>query len=140
MKKYGLSLGIFLLIILNDMGDTLAQLFMKKGLLATGVHSVDLTNFMHFISQGIGSWLLWLGIVIYALNFFLWVLTLTRVDLSVAMPLGSTSYIAVPIFALIFLGEEVGLMRWLGIVLIVAGMFFISQSEHPKEKAAHSGV
>ena len=115
-----LTMTVFALIVLNDLGDTLAQLLMKKALgsvtFAGGFFPVSLV--------------LWLGILVYTLNFFIWILVLYKTDLSVAMPVGSTSYIFVPLAAMIFLNENVNIVRWAGIGLIVAGIHFVSRAPH----------
>lgn len=131
MKNSGLTLKIFLLIILNDIGDTVAQLLMKKGLAATGIDNVGLGNIAEFAVKNASSPLVWLGIFVFILNFFVWIVILSRVDLSIAMPVGSTCYIFVPIAAMIFLHEHVSLLRWAGILLIVLGIHFVSQSKKP---------
>jgi drug/metabolite transporter (DMT)-like permease len=128
MKTSGLTLKIFLLIVLNDIGDTAAQLLMKKGLVHTGIDSVNFGNVAEFAVKNAASPLVWLGIFIFVLNFFVWIVILSRVDLSIAMPVGSTSYIFVPIAAMLFLREHVGMLRWAGIILIVLGIHFVSRS------------
>ena len=74
---------------------------------------------------------LWFGIIIYALSFFIWIIVLSRVDLSVAVPTASIDYVLVPLFAIIFLKETVSPLRWVGIVIIVLGIYFVSQSGKP---------
>jgi len=135
MKNNNLTLKIFALIVLNDIGDTIAQLLMKKGLVQTGISSVTFGNIIEFASRNILSGLLWLGILFYALNFFIWIIILYKIDLSIASPVGSTSYIFVPIVAMIFLHEHVSMLRWIGIIVIILGIHFVSQSKKPIEKA-----
>ena len=137
MKIGHLTLKIFLLIILNDVGDTIAQAFMKKGLALTGISHVTMSNIMEFVSRSISSPMLWLGIAVYAINFFLLIVILYKVDLSIAMPVGSFSYIFVPLAAAFFLHEKIDLLRWLGIICIVLGIHFVSQSKPP---AASGGL
>lgn len=134
MKNSALTLKVFLLIVLNDIGDTIAQLLMKKGLNHTGIDTVTMTNVVEFCVKNASSPLLWLGIFIFVLNFFVWIVILSRVDLSIAMPVGSTSYIFVPIVAMIFLHEHVSLMRWAGIILIILGIHYVSQSAGRERK------
>jgi drug/metabolite transporter (DMT)-like permease len=129
MKQNHLTLKIFSLIILNDIVDTIAQLLMKKGLVVTGISSVTLSNLAEFAAKSASSFLLWLGIIFYGLNFLIWIIILYKVDLSIAMPVGSSSYILVPIVAIIFLHEHVSLLQWLGVLCIVVGIHFVSQSK-----------
>ncbi len=112
-----LPLKIFLFIIINDLLDTAAQLLMKKG-----IH-----HFINFPNPD--SFLFWIGLIIYLSNFFLWMNILSKVDLSVALPLASSSYILIPIAAIFFLHEFVSPLRWLGLVLIILGIYFVSRSK-----------
>jgi drug/metabolite transporter (DMT)-like permease len=131
-SKSSLTFKIFALLVLNDLGDTLAQLLMKKGLLQTGISSVTFGNILEFCARNSSSLILWLGIIVQALNFFIWIVILYKVDLSIAMPAGSTSYIFIPLAASVFLHEHVSLLRWAGIVLIALGIHFVSQSKKPE--------
>ena len=116
------------MIVLTDIADSIGQLLMKKGLTSIGITSIGLHNLQEFLGRSGLNPFVWLGVLFYVLNFFLWILVLSRVDLSVAAPVGSTSYIFVPLLAILFLGEQVSLMRWLGIVLIVAGIHLVFKS------------
>lgn len=136
MKNSGLTLKIFLLIVLNDIGDTIAQLLMKKGLLSTGIDNVNFGNIIEFTLKNASSWLVWLGIFVFILNFFVWIIILWRVDLSIAMPVGSTSYIFVPVAAMLFLHEKVCPARWIGITLIALGIHFVSKSRKTSKAGA----
>jgi drug/metabolite transporter (DMT)-like permease len=136
MKQNHLTLKIFSLIVINDIVDTIAQLFMKKGLAITGISSVTLSNITEFVAKGASSFLLWLGIIFYALNFLVWIVILYKIDLSIAMPVGSTSYILVPIMAIIFLHEYVSPLQWLGVLCIVVGIRFVSQSKSHASEAS----
>lgn len=136
MKQNHLTLKIFFLIVVNDIVDTIAQLFMKKGLVFTGIGSVTFSNITEFVIKGAHSFLLWIGIIFYALNFLVWIIILYKIDLSIAMPVGSTSYILVPIVAIIFLHECVSPLQWLGVLCIVVGIHFVSQSKSCASEAS----
>jgi drug/metabolite transporter (DMT)-like permease len=131
MKTGHLTLKIFALIVLNDIGESVAQLVMKKGLAHSGIVSVTLGNIAQFVMENISSPLLWLGILIYTLNFFVWIIVLYKIDLSIAMPVGSTSYLFVPVAAVIFLHEHISPLRWLGIMCIILGIHFVCRSKPP---------
>ncbi|MFA4980988.1 MAG: EamA family transporter [Candidatus Omnitrophota bacterium] len=127
------TLKVFLLIVMTDINESIAQLFLKKGLVNTGVTSVTFQNMAEFFLKVFSSPLVWLGILVFLVNLLLWLTVLSRVDLSVASPVGSTSYIFVPILAVCFLHETINPLRWAGIVLIIAGIHFVSRSTHTKE-------
>ncbi len=129
MKRNPLTLKLFFFIVSTDVLDSVAQLFMKKGLVATGIESVTLSNALDFIIHNASSPMVWFGILLYALTFFIWIVVLCQVDLSVALPLGSTSYIMIPLIAIVFLKESVSPLRWVGIALVIMGIHFVSKSK-----------
>lgn len=136
MKGHRLTVGTFLWIVLNDSLDSIAQLCMKSGLSRTGIDTVTLQNAAAFLHQSAASPLVVGGISIYALNFLTWMIVLSRLDVSAAVPLTSTNYIVLPLLAMALLHEHVSLARWLGIFLIVGGMYCIFHSTLSKTESA----
>ena len=133
MKKGHLTFKVFALIVLNDLLDSVAQLGMKKGLADTGISAVTFQNLIEFATRSLSSWLIWAGILIYVISFILWLVIIYRIDLSIAMPVGSAAYVFIPLMAIIFLHENVSPLRWLGIAFVILGIHFTSQS---KKRAA----
>jgi drug/metabolite transporter (DMT)-like permease len=134
MRKRALTLNVLLLLVVNDSLDGIAQLLMKKGLAHTGINAVTFGNILEFTLKSASSCMVWLGIFVYALSFLLWIIILSRVDVSVAVPMTNASYIIIPILAVFFLHENVSLLRWSGIALIFIGMYFISRSKSAADK------
>ena len=124
-----LPLRIFFLIVLNDLIDTAAQLLMKKGLGHADLISISsfLHHFFNFSNHDI--FFFWTGLIIYISNFFLWMGILSTIDLTIALPLASAGYILIPLAAIFFLHEFVSPLRWLGLALIVFGIYFVSHSK-----------
>lgn len=137
MKHFGrLTLKIFGLIVLNDLLDSISQLLLKKGVLQFGMTNIMLSNIAEFASRSLTSWLVMAGLTVGILNHFLWLVILYRVDLSIAMPVGSTIYIFIPLLSIIFLNEHVTLLRWAGIFLIIAGIHLVAKSKVSPKGAA----
>jgi drug/metabolite transporter (DMT)-like permease len=65
------------------------------------------------------------GFACYAIASVLWIIVLSRLDLSYAYPIYALMYAFVPIAAMFFLGEQVPVGRWVGIGLIVAGVITV---------------
>lgn len=63
------------------------------------------------------------------LGTILWLLSLSKVDLSIANPFMSLSYILVMVLSKIFFDEEIPNKRWIGISLVILGIIFISSSK-----------
>ncbi len=129
MNRPALTLKVFLAVIVNDLIDGLAQMMMKMGLVQPAVFSFSIHDTLIFILQNAASPLVWAGICLYALNFFIWIAILSRIDLSLAVPLGSATYLVIPLLAMFFLHENMPPLRWAGIFLIMAGIYLLSQSK-----------
>ena len=135
MSKTGrLTLGIFLAIFLNDAIDALAQILMKKGIVGGATVSWGLHDLVSFVMQNAASPLVLAGIALYAFNFFLWIIILTKLDLSLAVPLGSTTYALIPLASIIFLHEKISAMGIAGIFCVIVGILILSKSESPVQK------
>ena len=128
MKTRHLTPSVFFLIIISGVFNIVAQILLKKGLLETGISHVTSANIIEFITWNAASIFIWSGIIVYSLNFFTWIAILYKADLSIAMPAGSITYLFIPLMAVLFFHEHIGLTRWIGIALIVSGIFFVSKS------------
>jgi uncharacterized membrane protein len=65
--------------------------------------------------------------------FIIWSTILSKIDLSVAVPIASFSYILVALVSILFLHETITLLRWMGIFLILTGVIFVSVSSRAEE-------
>ena len=75
------------------------------------------------------------GLALYALSSALWLVVLSRMNLAAVYPLGSASYVLV-VFAAVLLGEEVSVLRWFGVVLIVGGIVLVSGAVRRRTEAS----
>lgn len=74
------------------------------------------------------AWFL-MSIACDAANLLIWLTILAHLDLSVAVPLSSGTYLAVVAAAWAYLNEPVSLNELLGIALIFGGILLIGASE-----------
>jgi drug/metabolite transporter (DMT)-like permease len=133
MKKGRLTLTVFAMIAMTDIFESIAQTLLKEGVNTIGITNIGILNLLEFLTKGAFNPIVWLGFLVYALNFILWMIILSRIDLSVALPVGGLGYIFVPLFSMIFLNETVNPVRWFGIIFIVTGVYLVSQSAGEKE-------
>lgn len=73
--------------------------------------------------------LLLVGVGIFGISTLLWLLALTKADLSFAYPFLSLTYIAVLIGGALLFHEQVTLDRVLGFAVIVTGVWIVARSE-----------
>lgn len=74
------------------------------------------------------TWKILLGIVCYALSMLIWLLILSRVDLSFAYPMLGVSYVLVVTSSWLILGEHISVMRWIGTFIICIGVTLAARS------------
>jgi drug/metabolite transporter (DMT)-like permease len=101
-------------------------------LLSKGMRPVgDLTeapshHLLGMVGRAVSNpWLLF-GVVLQAGFFFVYLVLLSRDDVSLVLPLTAIDYIVVAVLAQYMLGEIVTPMRWAGMGLIVAGCGLLS--------------
>ncbi|MEO7007778.1 MAG: SMR family transporter [Caldimonas sp.] len=68
------------------------------------------------------------GLVCYAVSVVVWIVALSRVDVSVAYPMLSVGYVFNALFAMWLFGEVVGPQRWIGIGVILIGVTMVARS------------
>jgi len=66
-----------------------------------------------------------IGTILYAFALVLWLIAMSSLDVSFMYPLLSLGYVLTAILALLFLNEDVSLIRWIGIITIIAGCFLV---------------
>ena len=103
-----------------------AQIFFKIG--------VDSRLGTPWYGFPVSIWI-WTGISAVLVSLFSWLYAIKSVPLIVAFNLAATNHILVAIGAWAFLGEKITQQRWLGIILVALGAFFIARpSSHAEEK------
>jgi len=129
MFKKKVTLKILLLLIASDILETAVHFFFKKSTLSASQGQVtDLASAAVFFKVVFSSPFLWAGLLTVATVFILWSLILSKIDLSVAVPVASFSYILVPLVSIIFLQEKITAFRWLGVFFVLAGVILVSLS------------
>ena len=68
------------------------------------------------------------GLFLYGLSAVIWLIILSRVDLSFAYPMIGISYIFMLFISKFLLNEHVSPLRWIGAVVISIGVVIITRS------------
>jgi drug/metabolite transporter (DMT)-like permease len=69
---------------------------------------------------------IWTGLSLLLIHIGLYMLALRGADLSFALPLTAASYPLAALLARFYLREEVGTARWIGTLLITAGVAIVA--------------
>ena len=119
------SLALLMTGVLLNAG---AQLLLKAGTNSVGVFEYSRDNILpigwklatepHIIG----------GLACYVISVVVWIMALSRVEVSIAYPLLSVGYVVNAIAAWYLFGEAVTPMRLAGIGIIILGVFVVARS------------
>lgn len=126
-----MKLSTFAMILAGVLLNAGAQLLLKAGTRSTGVIGAS--------DDGVAAWLqtalsvalqpyIVLGLACYVLSVGIWIVALSRVDVSVAYPMLSIGYVVNAFGAWWLFGEVLTPMRLAGIGVILVGVVLISRS------------
>lgn len=119
---------LFMLILLGVMLNAGAQLLLKAGMLQIGHFEFNAANIVPIGLKVAGNLPIVTGLFFYVFSVVVWLLVLSRVQVSYAYPMLSIGYIVSAIAAFYFLGEDLSLIRIVGILVIMVGVYLISQT------------
>lgn len=74
------------------------------------------------------QWPVVAGLALYGIGVAVWIVGLSRIDVSVAYPMLSVGYVLNAVAASWLLGEMIGPMRMAGMLLILGGVFLVAPS------------
>lgn len=116
------------LIVFGVMLNAAAQLTLKQGMRSIGYFDFRLENCGRVILAVAASPYILAGMACYILSVAVWLLVLSRVEVSYAYPLLSIGYIVTAFAGWLFFGESIGVTRWTGIIVICLGVWLITRS------------
>lgn len=119
---------IFSLIILGVLLNATAQILLKAGMTQIGHFEFSMANAVPIGFKVIGNTPIIGGLTLYVLSVGVWLLVLSRVQVSFAYPMLSIGYIVNALAAYYLFGEPLTSMRMLGIFVIIAGVYLVAQS------------
>ncbi|WP_075258139.1 DMT family transporter [Herbaspirillum camelliae] len=108
--------------------NAVAQLLLKAGTNAVGAIHLTAEN---WFSTGLKLAMqlpIIGGLSCYVISLVVWIIGLSRVDVTVAYPMLSLGYIINAVGAWYFLGEAVSLQRLLAIGVIIVGVVLLTRS------------
>lgn len=116
------------LILLGVMLNAMAQLTLKQGMRSIGHFSFNLESLLRMATTiGLNPFVL-TGLCCYVISVVIWLLVLSRVEVSYAYPLLSLGYIVTALAGWLIFDESMNLLRWLGIAVICCGVWLITQT------------
>ena len=123
-RKFPARLAVGLLIAI--LIDTTLQLVWKSAVLTLPHDGSPWLNVQAILQNPRFVFVIFL----MACQFFNWLMILGDADLSYAQPITSLSYVSVFFLSVLYLKEAADVFQMAGIMLVLVGVWFISQTEH----------
>lgn len=114
----------FILFAVGILLGSTGALLMKRGAMDLPPFALNIDYGMAFATN---AYIL-AGFALYFIPAIIWTYLLSKLPVSVVQPVLSLTYVLTPLMAMLFLSEQVPGMRWLGIVVIIAGVTIVSLS------------
>lgn len=116
------------MILLGVGLNAAAQLLLKKGMTSVGEFAFTADALWRVAPTVALNPYIVAGLVSYVISVAIWLLVLSRVDVSAAYPFLSVGYVIAAIGGWLFFAEQVSAQRMLGIAFICAGVVFVARS------------
>jgi multidrug transporter EmrE-like cation transporter len=108
--------------------NAFAQFFLKKGMLSIGHFDFVFANAWPIGIKAITNLPIIAGLTCYVVSVLVWMLVLSRVDVSYAYPFLSVGYIVTTFLGYSYFNEVITIGRIAGIALICLGVIFVARS------------
>ncbi len=115
----------FSLIIIGVALNAAAQLLMKAGTNAVGHFEFTRENILPIGWKLATEWHIVTALVCYAVSVIVWILALSRVQVSIAYPMLSLGYVAVAVATWWLFGEPLTPTKMAGIGVIILGVIIL---------------
>jgi multidrug transporter EmrE-like cation transporter len=118
----------FALVLTGVLLNAAAQLLLKAGTNAVGHFEFTAANVLPVGFRLATELHIVGGIACYVVSVAVWIMALSRVEVSIAYPMLSIGYVVNALAAWWLFGEAVTPMRLLGIGVIILGVFIVTRS------------
>jgi multidrug transporter EmrE-like cation transporter len=123
-----MNIATFLFILVGVLLNAVAQLLLKAGARNVGEIHLTLDN-LFAVGWKVATQLPIIGgLTCYVLSVVLWIIALSRVDVSVAYPMLSLGYVVAAAGAWYMFGEVMSMQRMLAIGIILVGVAVLARS------------
>jgi multidrug transporter EmrE-like cation transporter len=118
----------FALVLTGVLLNAAAQLLLKAGTNAIGHFEFTAANAVPIGLKVAAQPFILGGLGCYAVSVVIWVLALSRVEVSMAYPMLSIGYVVNAVAAYFLFGEAVTVQRLVGIGIIILGVYVVARS------------
>jgi multidrug transporter EmrE-like cation transporter len=118
----------FALVLCGVLLNAVAQLLLKAGTNSVGVFAFSADNLVPIGLRLVTEPAILCGLGLYVLSVVIWIMALSRLDVSLAYPMLSIGYAVNAVAAWQLFGEALTSQRLIGIGTIIVGVFLVARS------------
>ena len=118
----------FMLVLAGVLLNAAAQLLLKAGTNGIGAFAFSADNLVPVGIKVASNPFILGGLGCYAVSVVVWIMALSRVEVSLAYPMLSIGYVVNALAAWYLFGEALSAQRMIGIGTIVVGVFLVARS------------
>ena len=120
-----------LLLVIIVVAGTGGELCVTRAMKEIGeVHDFRPRALVRFLLDALTVGWMWVGIAMMALAFFALLAALSFENVSFVVPVTALSYAAGALGAVLFLRERISMQRWIGVLIVCAGVTVVLLSKH----------
>ncbi len=141
MKVHSMSVLLIVMLVAAVLLSSAAQVVLKLGMTDPGVqlalHAAGAVNIARALLMS--SWL-WVGMALYVLSLGVWLVVLSRTDVSYAYPFVALGMVVTTLSGRFLLHETLPPLRILGLLVIVSGVALVASSATAHDKTTSPAV
>lgn len=126
-RKTKMNIAIVYILISVAAGG-IGQIILKKGMTNMGPLTLSFAEFGAILWRIITNPYVVIGLGIYGLSTILWLVALSRVDLSFIYPFASLGYVIMLFASWQLFHEQITIMRLVGCAVVILGVVLISRT------------
>lgn len=126
-----MTITIILFIISSVSLSAFAQIVLKMGMSNSKVQNdlIIAGNLFEKLYIALTNVYVVAGISMYLFSMILWLVVLSKIDVSVAYPFVGLGFIITMVLGFLLLNEQISTMRVMGTILVVCGVLMVSSTQ-----------
>lgn len=117
---------VWLLLSVVVLAGTAGEVAVTRAMKQIGeVHRFTPAALLRVLGRALRLKWMWIGLFLLAMAFFSLLALLSWENVSFVVPLTALSYVVGALMAKLFLKEDVDLIRWMGVLLVVVGVVLV---------------
>lgn len=127
-ERFRMDTNTVMLILIATVLGIGGQFMLKHGMTQMGPLGLSMSTVPQLIWKIATAPYVIGGLLIYGIGTFFWLITLSRIELSVAYPFVSLNHVLIFLIAWLVLREQISPLRATGVAVICVGMLLVARS------------